>query len=38
MGNIGRGTIAGISSKLAQAFAGWTEDINGKQIYGYARN
>ncbi len=34
MGKIGRGTISGISAKWHKPLLGWTEDINGKQIYG----
>jgi hypothetical protein len=34
MGRIGRGTIAGLSARWRKPLLGWTEDINGKQIYG----
>lgn len=31
---IGRGTIAGLTAKWHKPLLGWTEDINGKRIYG----
>jgi len=34
MGKIGRGTISGIGSAWHKPLLGWTEDINGKRIYG----
>ena len=34
MGKIGKGTIAGITAKWHKPLLGWTEDINGKRIYG----
>lgn len=31
---IGKGTIAGLTAKWHKPLLGWTEDINGKKIYG----
>jgi TP901 family phage tail tape measure protein len=31
---IGKGTIAGLTAKWHKPLLGWTEDINGKRIYG----
>lgn len=34
MGRVGRGTIAGISRDWNKHFLGWTEDENGKRVWG----